>query len=276
MSIAGYKKAKRLSICLIALWFVFLFTFAEEPRSLLRAIYKKPDILRLNTNEKYVRVISLNCGGGNINAAKEIIQYSPDIVLLQESPPQKQMNDFIDQLFDNSATLIYGMDTSIIITKGQLKNDFPDQQHTFITKVIITFNNVDILLANIRLMPPEIEFNLLTPKTWCKHRDDRQERRKQIAKIENFLNESDIEKPVVVGGDFNVKANDGTLRPLNKYLTDAFTKAGTGWGHTAINDFPVFRVDQIWVSKHFKVISCFARKTVYSDHRMVICDLMVK
>ena len=35
------------------------------------------------------------------------------------------------------------------------------------------------------------------------------------------------------------------------------------------------RVDQIWVSRHFRAESVTAQKTIHSDHRMVVCDLIV-
>jgi len=52
--------------------------------------------------------------------------------------------------------------------------------------------------------------------------------------------------------------------------------AGIGWGSTGTNHYPLFRVDQIWVSRHFRAESVTAQKTIHSDHRMVLCDLIVE
>jgi len=79
---------------------------------------------------------------------------------------------------------------------------------------------------------------------------------------------------IIFGGDFNVPANDGCLAPLHDRLTDAFSLGGIGWGHTALNDVPLFRIDQIWVSRNLSVKSVRAYRSKNSDHRMVVCRLL--
>lgn len=83
-------------------------------------------------------------------------------------------------------------------------------------------------------------------------------------------------RPVIVGGDFNAPPDDAALFPLRKRLFDTFRKSGRGWGNTGTNAYPLFRVDQIWASQHFRPESVRAQKTIHSDHRMVICDLVLE
>ena len=78
---------------------------------------------------------------------------------------------------------------------------------------------------------------------------------------------------LIVGGDFKSPPYDDALAPLRDRLFDAFRKAGHGRGATGTNDYPLFRVDQIWVSQGFRPESVTAQNTMYSDHRMVVCDL---
>ncbi|MBI4474447.1 MAG: hypothetical protein HY646_17385 [Acidobacteria bacterium] len=77
----------------------------------------------------------------------------------------------------------------------------------------------------------------------------------------------------MVGGDFNAAAGDASDRDLQPDLHDAFAEAGRGWGNTLLNDLPVVRIDQIWVSRHFRAVNVRAYRTRYSDHRAVVCDL---
>jgi endonuclease/exonuclease/phosphatase (EEP) superfamily protein YafD len=101
-------------------------------------------------------------------------------------------------------------------------------------------------------------------------------RRAQLLEIMAQLAPVPKHAPVIVGGDLNVPARDGTLRVLRPRLRDAFQQGGIGWGNTAINSLPLWRVDQIWVTNHFAPVAVFAKKTKHSDHRMVICDLVLK
>jgi vancomycin resistance protein VanJ len=82
--------------------------------------------------------------------------------------------------------------------------------------------------------------------------------------------------PLIVGGDFNAPAGDRIYRALPPRLRSTFRDGGKGWGNTVLNDFPIARIDQIWASDHFRTATVVARKTVNSDHRMVICDLLLR
>ena len=84
------------------------------------------------------------------------------------------------------------------------------------------------------------------------------------------------EAALIVGGDFNAQPADGALQPLHQRLADSFRTAGAGWGKTAMNGLPVIRIDQIWCSRHFTVDSTVAKHTRFSDHRMVVSDLIFR
>ena len=81
---------------------------------------------------------------------------------------------------------------------------------------------------------------------------------------------------MIVGGDFNAPQGDAVFRLLRPKLHDAFAEGGRGWGNTILNDVPVLRIDQFWVSETFRSDSVVARGTRNSDHRMVICDLRLE
>lgn len=268
---------KRIMAYIVLCWIIFVIVFAEEPKSLLRGAVTSLDSWQKIPQEKKLIVASLNCAGGNLQAAREVIDYNPDIVLLQESPTAEETEEFARELFGGSAAIAYGPDTAII-TRGKLVQiPLPKPVNIFMTLASIQFQfGQPIQVSSIRLRPPVIEGNLLTLDCWKKHREDRKSRRSQLAKALEQIDNIHSEQPVIFGGDFNVSANDGCLDLMHTHLNDVFTKSGRGWGHTAINDIPLFRVDQIWASSHFKPISTVARKTIYSDHRMVICHMVLQ
>jgi hypothetical protein len=66
------------------------------------------------------------------------------------------------------------------------------------------------------------------------------------------------------------------LEELRPGLFDTFREAGRGWGSTGTNEFPLFRVDQVWASRGFRAESVTARRVVHSDHRLVVCDVVIE
>lgn len=114
------------------------------------------------------------------------------------------------------------------------------------------------------------------PGFWDDHRNKRVEHREQIQEIMQHLQNGSTSNELIVGGDFNSPPYDKALVPLRTRLSDGFQVAGRGWGATGTNDYPLFRVDQIWVSNGLHTESVTAQKTQYSDHRMVVCDLTIK
>jgi vancomycin resistance protein VanJ len=264
---------KYIFIIAITSWLFFMFMFAEEPKCLIRQLYsphaisKQPGVLR---------VVSLNCAGRNSKAADEVIQYQPDIVLLQEAPLQKDVELLAQKLFGKEATIAWNHDP-VIIARGHLEQRvLPRTKSLIMTQAHITLSNgFTAEVISLRLTPPTVGLNLFSPYNWKEHSDGRQLRRTQVAKVVEQITQISDTTPIIVGGDFNASAGDGALMLLSPYLLDTVKYAGKGWPNTAINTIPVSRVDQIWTSRHFKAVSVVAKETVHSDHRIVICDLAV-
>ena len=223
-------------------------------------------------------MISLNCGGGNIKAVNEILKYKPDIVLLQEMPSDMEELDYcVQKIFNGNATMTFDSDNAIISGGDVEQVSLIKPHNMFMTQArVILKSGFESEVICIRLQPPSIGINLLSVDCWREHRKDRQFRREQISKILDQIKLVPQNMPIILGGDFNVSANDGCLKMLRPYLYDTFRQGGVGWGHTAVNSVPLFRVDQIWASSHFKPISVIAEQTKHSDHRMVICRMVIR
>ncbi|OQY06255.1 MAG: hypothetical protein B6I25_04310 [Planctomycetales bacterium 4572_13] len=278
LSLVGLLYKKCIHITLVISWLVFILIFAEEPQSLFRGLCASSSKWESIPKNKRITVVSLNCAGGNMEAVREIVPYTPDIVLLQEVPPRKEdIESFAEAVFEGNVAVAYGLDAAIIV-RGELEEtSLPKPKNIFMTQARVRLESgYETEVICIRLKPLVIDTNILSRKCWVSHKKDRKSRRKQIGQIVEQINSISDEIPIILGGDFNVTAKDGCLRGLQPYLSDTFIKGGVGWGHTALNSVPLFRVDQIWTSSGFKSISVFARKTEHSDHRMVISYLEVE
>lgn len=78
---------------------------------------------------------------------------------------------------------------------------------------------------------------------------------------------------MILAGDFNARQGDAVFRLFKPYLHDAFVKGRCGWGNTMPNEWPMLRIDQVWLSHELRAERVFTVQTVHSDHRMVVADV---
>ena len=277
ITILAYRKSsKRLTFAIVLLWLIFVAVFAEEPKSLIR--FQSGPISQWQAARREglaLRVISLNCAGSS-KAAAEVLSYDPDIVLLQESPSKEEVTTLAKELFTGGYGFRWGPDASII-ARGKVTTDGVRLSNNIaFTESIVTLNpGLEIRVVSLRLVPPVMRIDLWSAEHWRHHTANRRIRRKQLQTILQHVKPQQSKIPVIFGGDLNAPPTDAVFRLLEPHLHDTFKQGGIGWGNTVLNDIPVLRIDQIWVSRHFRAMVVTARQTQYSDHRMVICDLIV-
>ncbi|MEW6278696.1 MAG: endonuclease/exonuclease/phosphatase family protein [Candidatus Eremiobacterota bacterium] len=80
------------------------------------------------------------------------------------------------------------------------------------------------------------------------------------------------EGPTLLAGDFNCPPRSYTHRELSSRLRDAFSEAGLGFGLSYPARTPLWRIDHLFWSRHFRVRSCRVVDTGLSDHRAVIAE----
>ncbi|MGH8103142.1 MAG: endonuclease/exonuclease/phosphatase family protein [bacterium] len=270
------RRTKRAAGLAFILWVAFLLCFAEEARSVVR-VHRWPsaewEVAR--KEGKALRVISLNASLGNPDAAAEVASFDPDIVLFQESPNPKEVEKLAHRLYGESGAAATDFDTSII-ARGPLTS--PPRQWSLagmmIEARIRLGNGIELNAISVHLEPPRARLDLWSPSEWADARLERQRRREQLSRIVAKASTWSGNLPLIIGGDFNAPAGDAIFRLLSPHLHDAFREGGRGWGNTVLNDYPVHRFDQIWVSRHFRALAVRAVKTVHSDHRLVISDLL--
>jgi vancomycin resistance protein VanJ len=284
-------KYRRITLITIIVWLALWCIFSDEPISLLRAVIREDTaVFEFARKEgKSLRVVSLNCAGGNPDAAREVAAFHPDIVLLQETPAKEDVAKLAKELFGNQGGYCWGLD-GVIIANGQVTAaPIPVHDHNRSVLARRGIAGVDSVhtrvsmasgavteVVSLRLLPPVFRFDLFSPECYREQTQNRILRRKQLSTIYSEIVKLPDNSTIIFGGDFNAPARDGIFQVLQPKLHDSFREGGKGWGNTIGNDTPFSRIDQIWISKNLRAISVRAIKTKNSDHRMVVCDLVYK
>ena len=270
LAIAGCRRARRRHLAALAgTWALFMLAFADEPLSIIR--------LRRSRSPDTIRVVSLNCAVGRAEAAAEAARHKPDIVLFQESPSRGTLLALARELVGDEAEVVWGVDASIV-AKGIVRPaELPRELGMHMTRARVTLSGGrEVDVVSVRLQPPVFPLDFWTPACWRAYAEDRRSRRKQVQEVMRCISARSTGLPLIVGGDLNCPAGDAALAPMRPRLVDAFTQAGRGWGHTALNSFPVVRVDQVWISDRLRARDVTAIRTQHSDHRMVVCDVVLR
>lgn len=263
----------RWCLAVAALWATYAAVTVEETHSLIRsAIRPMPKGNASRAGGRAVRVVSLNCAAANRNVTAELAKWEPDIVLLQESPNREHLDRTSRELFGTDGSFLWSSDTSIL-ARGDVRPRSVDRGSYFVHAEIELAAGLKADVMSVRLNPPVFHLDFWTPGFWTDHRHNRIKHRQQILDIMQRIGNLEQSVPLIVGGDFNAPPDDPALLPLQRRLYDTFRTAGRGWGNTGTNRVPLFRVDQVWVSRHFRAESVTAQKTLHSDHRMVVCDM---
>jgi len=261
------RQRQRFAYLATALWVLYALFFVQELRTLVR--WKAA-----TDGHSTLRVISLNCNGGNEAAAAEVKDFHPDLVFFEESPLRPLVQKMATNLFGADFESFCSSDVSMIargkITPLPVENA---ESAPFIHARVEFPSGLVAEVFVVRLQPYNIRADLWSPDCWRKQCAIRKIQRSQFEWFEREVERVPKDIPIILGGDFNLPAGDKLFRILNPRIRDTFREAGRGWGDTLDNDIPVLRIDQIWCDGHFQALSTVAHKTVNSDHRMVTCDL---
>ncbi|MEZ0327542.1 MAG: endonuclease/exonuclease/phosphatase family protein [Fimbriimonas sp.] len=261
------RLGSKVSLSLLVAWCAYTFLFSEEWVSLKR-------FAEVVESRGGIRVVSLNCAGGLIEAAEEVATYNPDIVLLQESPGRPELERLAKKLYGSTGSVVSGPDASILSRWPLKRIETPRTTNDFVATVITTPTGEALNVVSLRLMPPSFRIDLFDPGAWTAVANNRRLRREELAGIVAFL-ERQTKRPTIIGGDFNAQSGDAVFRVMPPDLKDSFYEAGAGWCHSAVNDYPLARIDQIWLSSAIKPLVQNVVKTVNSDHRMVVLDASI-
>jgi endonuclease/exonuclease/phosphatase family metal-dependent hydrolase len=212
-----------------------------------------------------VKVVSLNMqhGLGGLGAvAKYLGDEAPEVILLQEAGPVQNYPDpktthpdFL-RLFKNFFVVTDGQDL-LIASKYPFRNhrvdDLPEPRGKADKRILVAeiiHPSGDICAATVHLSPRQTGFAELA-----------EVRTAQYQTCKRFFQK----RPrVILGGDFNGPPIGPNHRDLSTVATDAWARAGLGFGLTHNR-----RIDQIWV-KGLNPYRAEVGPNNISDHQPVI------
>ncbi len=272
---AGFRRDHvRLTLVAVVGWGTFAAAFVEEARTVLTRQTPSMTASRsADGDARTIRIVSLNCNVGQIQCVEEAFAWHPDVLLLQESPGHESLERIAVESFGKHASVVYGGDVAILV-KGTVLNSQQQIESHFVEARVKLQNGTVIDVVSTRLSPPSHRVDFWSKTFWQEHHDVRRRHRQEVAAISNSLSRLPDHSRVLVGGDFNMPPDDAALHALSTRLSDVFPVAGQGWGNTATNEYPLFRVDQIWARNGLRPVAACSVRTKYSDHRMVVCDLV--
>jgi len=265
LALAWDRRRARWILGVAAAWVLVTPALAEETRSLLR-LGQPPG--------HDIRVVSFNCATNTEGLAEELRGLKPDIVLLQEiSLPDRQARALARRIFGGRAGAACAGDCAVL-ARGKVT---PQQSEWPYAHALVALPGRPVLHAfSAHFLPPVVRVDLWSPECWALHTHFRRSHRGQARQCAEEIARLPEGSRVIFAGDLNVRQHDASLAPLRGRLRDAFSQAGRGWGNTVLNDFPALRFDQVWVSRSLQPVSVTARKSRSSDHRMVVCDVVVR
>lgn len=235
-----------------ATWLLFGAVHIEEWKSFVRAALPVPEI------DSSLTVSTINASG-SIPALQDALSENPDILLVQESPPQTRMDELLSH--HPEYDLLYGFDCSII-ARGQFANPTNGRFYTSGTAIV---DSREYFVVSLRLLTSAPRVDLWNPECWKSQSRIRHRQMKQIREVVALLPDDAI---LIVGGDFNVPQGDKVFSILDDHAIDTFATGGRGVCNTFLADIPVLRIDQIWTSPSLHCEHATARKCKNTDHRL--------
>lgn len=274
--LSGGVGGRGLLVAGLSVWFLLLVLYSPELRSLFRLpIRNDAQWQAAKEQGNALRVVTLNCLVGTRGAAEEALSQEADIVMLQEIPPPRDLLSMGKRSMKNPWDVVWGNDVAILF-RGELVEQRAIEGTHGVGALIRLPNGRQVLAVTFRLRSAVFNANLLLPSVWKQHTANRKARREEIRSVAQFVLSFPREVPVVLGGDFNAPVGDPVFQEMPSELQDAFEAAGSGWGNTIFNSFPLHRIDRIFASTHFVCVDARTLKTANSDHRMVVADLILE
>ncbi len=248
--------------------------FSEETRGLYREVATSLQNRRGAEPEEAVplRIVAVRCGGGEV-ALRRAAESSPDILVVQEAPGKMVLEAVADQLYGVERSVTSG-GTLAVLARGEALAVLPDPQGAALHVRLKRPDGFvcDVTVLDLPGCAPRRD--MWRPAVWGELVQARVETRRLVRTHlgENPINRAKVAR--IVCGGFGTPPGDDVFRPLeNGGMVDTFSVAGVGWGNTFPSDYPLLRLDQIWVSPNLAPVKTSTRLNPDSDHRIVVSDV---
>ncbi len=286
LGLAGFAwlmTRQRLALAVAALWLVTVVVFSDETRPLLRSWRTGPEPgmpAAMADGRKVRRVITFNCKGGQLNpqAPREVIAWEPDVVLFQESASTQVLEQVAQELYGGKpGEHAVGSWECGILTRGKILRSGLGNLPSSLSATIQFEDGTVLEAASVHLRGAETDVRLYKKEALYKHAANRLARRAELQKLLTLQSLISGERPALVGGDFNAPAGDAIFRLLTSFgFSDGVPTTGIGWPDTYPNQAPLLRIDHLWSNARLVPLRTRAVRTKHSDHRMVVCDYLMR
>lgn len=274
--IVALRQRSKPAFFLSLAWLSWGLGASEEVHAVLRQTPGEADFQSFRYDGKRLRVISLNCAGGDPVAAEAVKEYHPDVVLLLETPSRKELEPVATRIFGEKASLIVGPD-------GTILSRYPLRSWHAGGREPMNYVGADLELpggekwavVSLRLQPPVLRFDYWNPACWGDYAEGRRRRKKELESLWSEVGPRIGDRIAILGGDFNTPPDRSVRDILGQRLIDSGHEAGKGWDRTAVSPLPLVRIDQIWVDRRLRPLRTRAAFATHSDHWMVIADFLL-
>lgn len=227
-----------------------------------------------------LRVMTLNRGQGRLESAELIRQIESeriDLVSFQEGKPDPSLDAYFADGWYRDRGGYVASRFPVLEEYPNLPEESMDQGRYIgrLTRVRIRLpRGTEVVFASVHLptLRPGLDrlmrgdstgLDLLVP--WWE---------KQLGVVVAHL-EALAPLPFILGGDLNMPSDYPGLATLRARYPFAYESAGWGYGYTRPAAFPFLRIDHIVSSRDWWVSRCWVARSVGSDHRPLIAELIL-
>ena len=237
-------------------------------------------------NKGLVRVLSCNVGGPGTDReslARLIRESGADIVALQECARETALKALPGWTMVTEERLVVAARAPVTRTKGRRIMHPPSQwPRASALQCVIHLPEGDLTFSSIHLPSPRQGLSNLLDRDRLLNlsripllKKETELRRRTAEEIEALLRAGAL--PAVVAGDFNMPVESAWYRRFWPAYTNAFSKAGFGYGFTekiAIRGFEYrVRIDHILTRGDLVAEKCWVGMDVGSDHLPLFAEI---
>lgn len=259
--------------------------------SWLHIKYFSPAPIKITNSQPSIKILSHNVSWYTTQLptlVKLINQQKPDIIFLQEIVKKHTKRVFTWLKADypyQIGTSAVGILSKYPIVSSEILH-LADHRETQ-QRAIIKFNEQEVVIYNMQATGPWFKrdkiLRFLKIPVY-KYSPRSPEIQDLVQRVEReFL-------PVIVAGDFNMTDETQDYYRMQKVMQDSFRKSGWGFGFTWPHgwelkllvkssnlrlNYPVFRIDYIWYSKHWGAKSSSVLQATESDHLPIAAELIL-
>ena len=258
------------------LFCLFLITgigFSEEAvgivRELIISLKKAPAEA---PQKKILRIVNVRCGGDEASLRKAA-ESNPDVLIVQEAPDKPILEAVADQLYgvERSVTLV---GNKAVLGRGEALAVIGDPNSTALHVRLKRPDGLVLDVTNLDIPGCAPSLGMWRPAVWSELITARIENRRLVRTHlgEHPINRQSIAR--IIGGGFGTPPGDDVFRPLeNSGMLDTYAEVGTGWGNTYPSDYPLLRLDQVWVSPNLAPFQSTTRLNTAGKNRIVVSEV---